>query len=190
MEKKLGLLRAVFGEYTDDLVALFQKGYPGKNELTLLDIDSGYRNNMLNYVERKVSENDAGVPAYVYLFALEFDCKDGRNASHATDLAFCFHNASRAPACNMPGMEKLQDEMSGAWASFARTGDPNHAGLVKWPTYNLAERPVMIFDRQSGVRTNHERKLISLHHKFTQSLPPVRNPGSYTPEPDEDVWRY
>jgi para-nitrobenzyl esterase len=33
-----------------------------------------------------------------------------------------------------------------AWARFAQSGDPNHAGLAEWPAYDSEGRRTMIFD--------------------------------------------
>jgi para-nitrobenzyl esterase len=44
--------------------------------------------------------------------------------------------------------------MADAWISFARKGDPNHAGLPKWPAFNAAQAPVMIFDDRCEVKDN------------------------------------
>ena len=35
------------------------------------------------------------------------------------------------------------------WMAFARTGDPNTAGLPHWPAADIATRPVMRFDLAS-----------------------------------------
>jgi para-nitrobenzyl esterase len=192
MEKKLELLRATLGEYTDELVALFQRGYPGKNELTLLDYDTRYRQNMLNYVERKLKENDAGVPTYVFLFGLEFEVDDGKPAWHCSDIPFAFHNAAKVPVCHIDGvMERLEAEMSGAWASFARSGNPNHPALAaEWPAYNTDTRPVMVFDRKSEVRLNHERELVDLHHKFMETQPQRPSSGARLMAVEKDLWVY
>jgi para-nitrobenzyl esterase len=41
--------------------------------------------------------------------------------------------------------------MSGAWAAFARTGNPNHKGLPNWPVFKTDQRATMVFDNQCKV---------------------------------------
>jgi para-nitrobenzyl esterase len=41
--------------------------------------------------------------------------------------------------------------MSGAWAAFARSGNPNHKGLTNWPRFNLDQRATMIFGNECTV---------------------------------------
>ena len=40
----------------------------------------------------------------------------------------------------------MADRMGGAWVAFARTGNPNVAGLPQWPPYTPETRATMIFD--------------------------------------------
>lgn len=180
-----------FGENTDKLIELFKKAYPDKNELTLLSFDRRYRRNLLRYADRKSEENNAGVPVYIYMFSLEFNVDEGKGAWHCSDIPFAFRNADKVPVCHIDGvMEKLQDEMSGAWASFARTGNPNHPGLPeKWPEYSSDKRAVMIFDRESEVRTDHEKELVEFYNSLT---PLDGNPGrtSRLPVTDAEKWVY
>ena len=42
----------------------------------------------------------------------------------------------------------LAAKMSGALVAFARSGDPNHAGLPTWPAYTPASRPTMVFENE------------------------------------------
>ena len=44
-----------------------------------------------------------------------------------------------------PESEQLSKQLSGAWAAFARTGNPSQKHL-QWPAYTLTDRATMIFD--------------------------------------------
>ena len=42
--------------------------------------------------------------------------------------------------------------MTGAWLSFAKTGDPNHANLdTYWEKYDSTHRKTYVFDEQSHI---------------------------------------
>jgi para-nitrobenzyl esterase len=47
-----------------------------------------------------------------------------------------------------PGRDRhaLAARMSRAWVSFAKTGDPNHSGLPKWPSFDPVRRATMVFN--------------------------------------------
>lgn len=70
-------------------------------------------------------------------------------ATHGMDVVFFFHNFGTSVfsfafgTANKQGREALSDTMVGSLAAFARTGDPNHAGLgVTWPNWPRQ----MVFD--------------------------------------------
>ena len=47
--------------------------------------------------------------------------------------------------------ERLGSNLRGAWSAFARTGDPSHDGIGRWPAYDIDERPTMLFDADCRV---------------------------------------
>jgi para-nitrobenzyl esterase len=91
----------------------------------------------------------AGAPAWLYWFTWQTPVLDGRpHAFHGAELPFMFNNAERCESITGGGPDaiELAHRMSDTWAQFARTGDPNHAGLQRWPEFNPERMPTMIFD--------------------------------------------
>ncbi|RYG01076.1 MAG: carboxylesterase family protein, partial [Chitinophagaceae bacterium] len=41
----------------------------------------------------------------------------------------------------------LANQMSSYWINFIKTGDPNGAGLPKWPLYNKQSKQIIFFDK-------------------------------------------
>ena len=152
------VVRAHFGDASDELIAQFHQAYPGKPLINLDRLDTSTRLGATRFVDLKVAASSA--PTYQYLFALNFDIMDGVPAWHCADIPFVFHNTHRVACCNIPGVtQKLEDEMAGAWVSFAYSGNPNHAGLSKWePVTDKHE--TMIFDRESLCRSNYDLPLL------------------------------
>lgn len=48
----------------------------------------------------------------------------------------------------------LAAKMSAALVAFARTGNPNHAGIPRWPAYTASAPANMIFDTRVEVRND------------------------------------
>jgi para-nitrobenzyl esterase len=77
-------------------------------------------------------------------------------ACHGLDIPFVFGTAASLPGLRSfvgegPAVEKLSLEMQDAWTSFARSGDPGHAGLGSWPAFDPARAASMVFGPESRV---------------------------------------
>jgi para-nitrobenzyl esterase len=48
----------------------------------------------------------------------------------------------------------LADRISGAFARFARSGDPNHAGIPRWAPFDTEQRTTLIFDRETRTESD------------------------------------
>jgi para-nitrobenzyl esterase len=60
-----------------------------------------------------------------------------------------FHTAELPLAVRLvlnPEAEALSKQIAGAWAAFARNGNPNHSGLPKWEKYSASKEATMVFD--------------------------------------------
>jgi para-nitrobenzyl esterase len=82
-------------------------------------------------------------PTFMFQFGYVSTAAQQRSpfgAGHGSDISFVF-NTLDAPRFGPPSKPteaeyKLAKKMNAYWANFAKTGNPNGAGLPTWPAYN------------------------------------------------------
>lgn len=173
---KLELIHNKFGKDADNVIKEFQASYPGRNSADILYMDSLVRTASTEFVRLRAASSHA--KTFLYLYCLEMAFNDGVLPTHNCDIPYVFHNAQFLEAFYIPGItEKVQDMMCGAFIHFARTGDPNGAGIPAWEAVSPESVPTMIFDKESGCVTDHDAKLISLlPAEFPVFGPPKKTP--------------
>ncbi len=89
----------------------------------------------------------AGGRAYLYQFThvTSLAASAGLGAPHAAEIAYVFNNLDRLKRPFDETDRKLADTMSTYWTAFARTGDPNAAGLPEWKPYDAQGEPAIDF---------------------------------------------
>lgn len=142
-------LQPLFGGETDRIIGLYREGRPRATPSDLLfriTSDQRIRMGVILQAERKHELGRA--PAYVYLFSWKSPVDGGKwRAPHTIELPFVFGTVNRALLTrDVEGAQELSAKVSGAWAAFARTGNPSHSGLPQWPSYAAAQRATLIFD--------------------------------------------
>ncbi len=137
----------------DRLIAIYRKGRPKASNLDLfliLSTDfSNFRHGTDTEAERKAEL--AKAPVYKYYFQWYSPVRGGQLRSyHTLDIPFVFENVDIAESMvgAAPERYQLAEKMSGAWAAFARTGNPNHKGLPHWAPFTTAQRATMIFNKE------------------------------------------
>jgi para-nitrobenzyl esterase len=87
-------------------------------------------------------------------------------AAHGGEISFVFGNFSAAMPAGAADL-KVVDEVSSYWTNFAKTGDPNHAGLPAWPAFTDANQQVMdLNDPSKAVPIPHLDQLKVLDDYF------------------------
>jgi len=82
---------------------------------------------------------------FMYLFSWPSPMQEGLlGACHAIDLPFTLGNLDAPGMSAFAGAgdaaERLAANLMDAWASFARGGNPSHAGIGEWPRYEASRR--------------------------------------------------
>ncbi len=143
-------VRAWFGAAGDAVVDSYRARRPHASvqELWLdLSTDAVFRVPAIRMLEAQLPH----APVWTYLFTWETPVFGGiLKSTHALEIPFVWDTLGRHGAEMFTGTGEdrrpIADAMHRAWTAFARTGDPNHAGLPAWPGYDLDRRATMRFD--------------------------------------------
>ena len=103
--------------------------------------------NAIAQAERKTQLGKA--PAYMYYFAYDTPMDGGKyRAFHTAELPLVLR------LVRYPNSDPVSKQLAGAWAAFARHGNPNHKGLANWAPYNLEQRATMVFTETDSHQEN------------------------------------
>lgn len=152
-------VREAYGDQSDAIIAAYRKEYPTVTPFGLYAAIacSNWRIPAFAQASRKAALGAA--PAYSYIYAWRTPSLNDRPGPfHAAEISFVFDNAEICDhySAGDPSAFVLAGQMSTAWVSFARTGNPNHNGMPHWPAYTADTRAIMYFDRTCEVRNNAE----------------------------------
>lgn len=159
-ETKWIYLRQMYGDSAEAIAQAFMQAYPEKNLADALFIDRKARFKNLEILKKHAG---AGGKAWNWVFALNFPVDGGTVAWHCCDNPYITHNAQFYEATYVPGIsDRLQDQLCGAYAAFARTGDPNTELLPKWEPVTQEHMYTMIFDETTRLGEDHDKRLQEL----------------------------
>ena len=89
---------------------------------------------------------DQGAPVYAYRFSYVAESLGKPGAQHATDIPFFFDTQAIKYADKTTARDNSMGKAISAYlVYFARTGDPNGAGLPEWPRYSRAKDEIVDF---------------------------------------------
>jgi para-nitrobenzyl esterase len=144
------LLRTASDADVDRVIAAYRSGRRDRANTDLYLImasDATFRANVLLEAERKAEQTQAAV--YQYYFTWRSPVRDGKlRTFHTLEIPFVFDNVDACKSMTGSGADRaaLAQRMSSAWVAFARSGNPNHAGLPNWVPYDNTRRATMIFN--------------------------------------------
>lgn len=159
MDELHRLVSQEFGERSKEIIAAYRRDYP---QATPFDLYATIAAASFRLPAREQASGKAALgtaPAYSYIYAWRTPVLDGRPGPfHAAEIAFTFDNAELCDHYSAGSAEAivLSKQISTAWVSFARTGNPNHADLPHWPKYTSEHRATMQFDAPCEVRNDPE----------------------------------
>jgi para-nitrobenzyl esterase len=168
----LNKLTGVSAAALDPCIAAYRAVYPNEDAPSIALRMLTLAGNGLGRFGRDIADAKALQPAPVYYYRNEFDTRIAPGIR-------AFHTSEQPLACRMvadPRAEGLSKVLSAAWAGFARTGNPNHAGVPQWPRYRSGSPgPMIIFnDTSRAVTADPEYQAQLMLRAALQQAPPRR----------------
>jgi para-nitrobenzyl esterase len=90
-----------------------------------------------------------GLATYEYRFGYVADSMKDQwktGAPHATEIPYVMDTVKAKYGAQLTDKDAaIADQVNSYWANFAKTGNPNGAGLPNWPKYSVAADQIMTF---------------------------------------------
>lgn len=136
-----------YGDNAEKMMAF----YPATNDEVAAQSQKDLSRDMIfgtsNYAWANATARQGVGRVYVYRFTRKVPgtgqyAKFG--AFHTGEVPYAYDNLKFVDRPWQPIDHELVKTMSGYWANFIRTGDPNGIDLPHWPAYGLAKKQVML----------------------------------------------
>ncbi len=163
-------LAKIYGDRTEQFIALYASTYPEFTPQDLVSLDTIFRPLTIRASDARV--NQASAPLYTYFLAWKSPVDSAsRGSFHGLDIPLAFSNVDLKPdwTGTSEGAYTLADKMSSAWLNFAKTGNPNVEGkLPPWKPYSMADGATMYFDAECRIVNHHDRELMNFVKPLTE----------------------
>lgn len=145
-----GQVRAQYAGKAGDLLTLYPAADDGQARLAALDLsrDRGVAATLL-----WLEQHPGRAPRYAYFYDHPEPGPDAAKygAFHSSEIPYVLRTLGAAPTRPFTDQDRvLAETMSSYWVNFARTGDPNAAGLPVWAPYAAGDEVVMGLGDNTG----------------------------------------
>jgi para-nitrobenzyl esterase len=172
VEKWKVFATTTYGERADEFLAVYPGGTDEEAQRSAIDYDSDsfIAYGTWQWIEAQVKTGNG--PVYRYRFdlaATPSKFHEGTFAFHSDDIEYVFGTLDTRPGFAVSADDrKLSDEMMTYWTNFAKSGDPNGAGLTDWPRYDKTGN-IIYLDKEitSGAPTTTSR------YQFMTNVKPI-----------------
>ncbi len=159
-------------KYGDD-AQTFLKFYPANSDSEAAASQLKLSRDMIfgaqNYTWANI-QSGQGSAVYVYRFTRKPPATGEYvkyGAFHTGEVPYAYDNLKFVNRPWQPVDHELASIMSSYWANFAKTGNPNGAGLPVWDAYNTASKKIMVLSEKPASAPMHDYEMLDfLYNKL------------------------
>ncbi|MFZ0291044.1 MAG: carboxylesterase family protein [Candidatus Sulfotelmatobacter sp.] len=141
-------LQHSFGQLPPPLVTAYPHSTDQEAKQARLDLERDLRFGWDMWAWARLQSATGQSPVFYYSFTQQppfpsGSVYEGWGASHFAELWYVFDHLDQAPWHWTVADRKVAEEMSGYWVNFAKSGNPNGAGLPTWPAFTNTDGKVL-----------------------------------------------
>ncbi len=139
-------LREIFGDKANQALKLFPANTPEQMESSAGQLASAQFIAYSTWKWLQLQAQTGGANVYRYHFEEAPPVEGGgptHGAYHSADIEYVFETLDWKKLPWTAADRKVSEQVSSYWTNFAKTGDPNGAGLPQWPRYAPEQWEVM-----------------------------------------------
>lgn len=164
--------RKTFGPFSEQILALYPVNDSGEILRVLCDL-TGDLMFVCNARHLARTAQTGRSKAYLYHSTMRWPgpvfARFG--AFHGAEIPFVFDNLHKVRTPFDEKYKALANIMSNYWVQFAKTGDPNKIGVMRWPAYNPGTDQYVEFGDEIKVGQGLRKEKCDLFDRFADSQP-------------------
>jgi para-nitrobenzyl esterase len=144
-------IKARYGPHADAILSVYPHATDAEAAKSFKEISRESMFSWSTWTWARMQSKQGKGKAFLYYY--DYHAPDVESSGHGSDVPYAFQTLGTGPGgAPKPEDLKLSDTISSYWVNFAKTGDPNAAGLPKWPAFTEDDQQAMVFDGAPGAK--------------------------------------
>jgi para-nitrobenzyl esterase len=169
-----GFMRQEFGAFAEEALRLYPATSDAEAQRASWQLEGDRTFVWSSRTAARLQYHHGSAPAWHYWFdrvppipaSADVIERDYAAAFHTAEVPYVFKNLAVRDWPWTAADHRLAGLISGAWQSFARTGDPNGDGLPTWPRYDPGEPSTLVWDLSPHVGQPLDQRRMDFLDRF------------------------
>jgi para-nitrobenzyl esterase len=164
-------VRAIFPpQYVDAILAEYPAARGNAATAAVTSLFADYRLVTTGVLTARAAAKVTDVYMYQFSRVTPFSRSSWGGAAHTAEIPFVFDHITPDGARFEAHDSVLARAIAGAWVQFAKTGNPNGAGLPQWPPYRSPGYQILDYGDEITVSSNAQSRAVEFFQPIVETM--------------------